>query len=169
MSFDIGFYLIDHRLIALAMIALLVAAGEIGFRRGIRKRDSQESFRSLMSGTGAALSAAVCGGGGFHGISRLGLWRSQPGRAQGDRGAGASHRGRSAADYGREPPAARQDRNRNRKPGTGPRNYVGATRGCLFRNRNDEEQTVNHKGRENIQEHSKKKQKPNQKGRENNG
>ena len=32
MSFDVGFYLIDHRLIVLAMVVLLAAAGEIGFR-----------------------------------------------------------------------------------------------------------------------------------------
>jgi len=44
MSFDMGFYLIDHRLIAFAMAALLVAAGEIGFRRGSRRREAKESF-----------------------------------------------------------------------------------------------------------------------------
>jgi len=55
MSFDVGFYLIDHRLIALAMVALLAAAGEMGFRLGSRWRESQDSFRSLMSGTGAAM------------------------------------------------------------------------------------------------------------------
>jgi hypothetical protein len=55
MSFDVGFYLIDHRLIALAMAVLLVAAGEIGFRLGCRGRDSKESFRSLMTGTGGAM------------------------------------------------------------------------------------------------------------------
>jgi len=55
MSLDVGFYLIDHRLITLAMVALLVAAGEIGFRRGVLKRESKESVRSLMSGTGGAM------------------------------------------------------------------------------------------------------------------
>ena len=55
MNFDVGFYLIDHRLIAIAMITLLAAAGEIGFRQGARKRKSKESVRSLMSGTGAAM------------------------------------------------------------------------------------------------------------------
>ena len=55
MSFDVGFYLIDHRLIALAMVALLAVAGEIGFRRGSRKRESDDSVRSLMSGTGGAM------------------------------------------------------------------------------------------------------------------
>jgi len=55
MSFDKAFYLIDHRLIALAMVVLLVAAGEIGYRRGLFRRQSKESVRSLMSGTGAAM------------------------------------------------------------------------------------------------------------------
>lgn len=55
MSFEILFYLIDHRLIALGIVALLTAAGEFGFRRGFRKRELKESFRSLMSGTGAAM------------------------------------------------------------------------------------------------------------------
>jgi len=55
MSFDKVFYLLDHRLIALAMVVLLVAAGEIGYRRGLFRRESKESVRSLMSGTGAAM------------------------------------------------------------------------------------------------------------------
>ena len=55
MSFDKAFYLLDHRLIALAMVVLLVAAGEIGYRRGVFRRESKESVRSLMSGTGAAM------------------------------------------------------------------------------------------------------------------
>ena len=55
MGFDMGFYLIDHRLISLVMTALLVVSGEIGFRRGFRRREAQDSFRSLMSGTGAAM------------------------------------------------------------------------------------------------------------------
>ena len=55
MSFDKAFYLIDHRLLALAMVVLLVAAGEIGYRRGLFRRQSKESVRSLMSGTGAAM------------------------------------------------------------------------------------------------------------------
>ena len=37
MDFNTGFYLIDHRLIALVMVAVLVAAGEIGFRLGSRR------------------------------------------------------------------------------------------------------------------------------------
>jgi len=55
MSFDKAFYLLDHRLIALAMVVLLIAAGEIGYRRGLFRRESKESVRSLMSGTGAAM------------------------------------------------------------------------------------------------------------------
>jgi hypothetical protein len=55
MSFDKAFYLFDHRLIALAMIILLVAAGEIGYRRGLFRRESKAAVRSLMSGTSAAM------------------------------------------------------------------------------------------------------------------
>ena len=55
MSFDKAFYLLDHRLIALAMVVLLIAAGEIGYRRGLFRRESKAAVRSLMSGTGAAM------------------------------------------------------------------------------------------------------------------
>lgn len=55
MSFDTGFYLLDHRLIAVVMVALLATSGEIGFRRGFSRRKSRDSVRSLMSGTGAAM------------------------------------------------------------------------------------------------------------------
>ena len=55
MSFDVGFYLVDHRLVVLGMIALLAVAGELGYRRGARKSKSKESVRSLMSGTGGAM------------------------------------------------------------------------------------------------------------------
>jgi len=55
MSFDKAFYLLDHRWIALAMVVLLVAAGEIGYRRGLFRRESKASVRSLMSGTAAAM------------------------------------------------------------------------------------------------------------------
>ena len=55
MDFKLWFYLIDHRLIALAILVVLVAAIEIGYRAGIRKREIPESDRSLMSGTGAAM------------------------------------------------------------------------------------------------------------------
>jgi len=54
MTLDFAFYLIDHRLIALAMVAVLAVVGEIGFRAGSAKGDAPESFRSLMNGTGAA-------------------------------------------------------------------------------------------------------------------
>jgi hypothetical protein len=55
MTFNVAFYLIDHRLVTLMMVVVLVAAGELGFRLGSRRRDVQDSFRSLMSGTGAAM------------------------------------------------------------------------------------------------------------------
>ena len=55
MSLDMNFYLLDHRVITLLMVALLAISGEIGFRRGARNRKSKESVRSLMSGTGAAM------------------------------------------------------------------------------------------------------------------
>jgi hypothetical protein len=52
---DLGiFYQIDHRLIALGMMAVLLAAGEIGYRLGEARVDAPDSLRSLMSGTGAA-------------------------------------------------------------------------------------------------------------------
>ena len=54
MRFELAFYLVNHWLIALAMVAILVVAGETGFRRGSVKRDADESFRSLMTGIGAA-------------------------------------------------------------------------------------------------------------------
>ena len=49
-----AFYLIDHRLIALAMLMVLAAACEIGYRTGSRKQAASDSFRSLMNGIGAA-------------------------------------------------------------------------------------------------------------------
>jgi hypothetical protein len=55
MNFDLVFYQIDHRLVALVMLGLLTAAGEIGFRSGSRKRGSEDSYRSLVSGTSAAM------------------------------------------------------------------------------------------------------------------
>ena len=55
MNFDQAFYQIDHRLIAVVMLALLAAAGEIGFRSGFRKRDSQDSYRSLVTSISAAM------------------------------------------------------------------------------------------------------------------
>ena len=55
MNFDQAFYQIDHRLIAVVMLALLAAAGEMGFRSGFRKRDSQDSYRSLVTSISAAM------------------------------------------------------------------------------------------------------------------
>jgi hypothetical protein len=52
---DLGvFYLIDHRWIALAMFAVLLAACEIGYRLGKARIEAPDSLRTLMSGTGAA-------------------------------------------------------------------------------------------------------------------
>jgi hypothetical protein len=50
-----AFYLIDHRLIALAMVASLLAASEIGYRLGLAREGAPDSLRTLMSGTGAAM------------------------------------------------------------------------------------------------------------------
>ena len=55
MQFDLGFYLIDHRLIFVVMLAALVIASEGGYRAGARTKDAPDSLRSLMSGTGAAM------------------------------------------------------------------------------------------------------------------
>ena len=55
MYFELAFYLVNHWLIALAKLAILVVAGETGFRRGSRKRDAAEPFRSLMTGLGAGM------------------------------------------------------------------------------------------------------------------
>jgi hypothetical protein len=54
MNFELAFYQLDHRLIALAMVAVLAVACELGFRTGSRQRDASEQFRSLMNGIGAA-------------------------------------------------------------------------------------------------------------------
>jgi hypothetical protein len=50
-----AFYLIDHRLIGLVMVALLLAASEIGYRLGLAREGAPDSLRTLMSGTGAAM------------------------------------------------------------------------------------------------------------------
>jgi len=50
-----AFYLIDHRLISLVMVALLLAACEIGYRLGLGNVGTPDSLRALMSGTGAAI------------------------------------------------------------------------------------------------------------------
>ena len=49
------FYLIDHRLIALLMLAVLLASCEIGYRLGLAREGAPDSVRTLMSGTGAAM------------------------------------------------------------------------------------------------------------------
>ncbi len=49
-----AFYLVDHRLIALLMLAVLLAASEIGYRLGLAREGTPDSLRALMSGTGAA-------------------------------------------------------------------------------------------------------------------
>ncbi len=49
------FYLVDHRLIALAMLLALIAACEIGRRLGFLKADKSEPLRALMGGVGAAM------------------------------------------------------------------------------------------------------------------
>ncbi len=50
-----AFYLIDHRLIALLMLAALLAACEGGYRLGLAREGAPDSLRALMSGTGAAM------------------------------------------------------------------------------------------------------------------
>lgn len=56
MPLDIpAFYLVDHRLIALLMLALLLASAEIGYRLGLAREGAPDSLRTLMSGTGAAM------------------------------------------------------------------------------------------------------------------
>ncbi|MDJ0850091.1 MAG: DUF4239 domain-containing protein [Myxococcota bacterium] len=50
-----AFYLLDHRLIALAMVALLLVSCEIGYRLGLARQGAPESLRGLMSATGAAM------------------------------------------------------------------------------------------------------------------
>ena len=50
-----AFYLIDHRLISLVMVALLLAASELGYRLGLANEGAPDSTRTLMSGTGAAM------------------------------------------------------------------------------------------------------------------
>jgi hypothetical protein len=56
MPFDTNaFYLIDHRLIALVMVALLLAACEIGYRLGLAGQSAPDSLRTLMTGIGGAM------------------------------------------------------------------------------------------------------------------
>jgi hypothetical protein len=56
MPFDTNpFYLIDHRLIALLMVALLLVAVEIGRRIGLARQSTPDSLRTLMTGIGGAV------------------------------------------------------------------------------------------------------------------
>ena len=55
MQFDLNFYLIDHRLLALAMVAVLVVIVEIVYRWGTHWKDAPDSLRSQVSGIGAAM------------------------------------------------------------------------------------------------------------------
>jgi len=50
-----AFYRIDHRLIALVMVALLLAACEIGYRLGLARQSAPDSLRTLMTGIGGAM------------------------------------------------------------------------------------------------------------------
>jgi len=50
-----AFYLIDHRLIALVMFALLLVACEIGYRLGLALQSPPDSLRALMTGIGGAM------------------------------------------------------------------------------------------------------------------
>ena len=74
MSFELVFYQIDHHLIALLMVALLVGACEIGFRAGSRKHDAPETFRTLMSGIGAATFGLLALLLGFTLAMAIGRW-----------------------------------------------------------------------------------------------
>jgi len=55
MRFDLNFYLIDHRLLALVMVAVLVMIVEIVYRSGARWKEAPDSLRSQVSGIGAAM------------------------------------------------------------------------------------------------------------------
>ena len=55
MRFDLSFYLIDHRLLALAMLAVLLVTSEIGYRAGARRTDAPDALRSQITGIGAAM------------------------------------------------------------------------------------------------------------------
>ena len=55
MGFDLSFYLIDHRILALAMVVILVVIVEVVYRAGARWKDAPDSVRSQVSGIGAAM------------------------------------------------------------------------------------------------------------------
>jgi hypothetical protein len=56
-----AFYLIDHRLIALVMVALVLAACEIGYRLSLARRSAPDSLRTLMTGNGGAMLGLLLG------------------------------------------------------------------------------------------------------------
>jgi hypothetical protein len=49
-----AFYLIDHRILALVMAAILLLTCEVGFRWGARREDMPDSMRSQIAGIGGA-------------------------------------------------------------------------------------------------------------------
>ena len=55
MRFDLSFYLIDHRLLALAIVAVLVIIVEVVYRWGAHWKETPDSLRSQVSGIGAAM------------------------------------------------------------------------------------------------------------------
>ena len=56
MPFDTNhFYMLDHRLIAIVMFALVLAACEIGRRLGLARQGEPDSLRTLMTGIGGAV------------------------------------------------------------------------------------------------------------------
>jgi len=55
MRFDLNFYLIDHRLLALAIVAVLVIIVEVVYRWGAHWKETPDSLRSQVSGIGAAM------------------------------------------------------------------------------------------------------------------
>ena len=55
MRFDLNFYLIDHRLLALAIVAVLLIIVEVVYRWGAHWKETPDSLRSQVSGIGAAM------------------------------------------------------------------------------------------------------------------
>ena len=55
MQFELSFYLIDHRLLALAIVAVLVIIVEVVYRWGAHWKETPDSLRSQVSGIGAAM------------------------------------------------------------------------------------------------------------------
>ena len=50
-----AFYLLDHWLIAVVMLAVLIVACEAGYRLGLARRGAPDSLRSLMTAIGGAV------------------------------------------------------------------------------------------------------------------